>query len=395
MIEMEVYDILVIGGGINGAGLAQAAAAQGYRVKVLEEKALASGTSSRSSKLIHGGLRYLETGQFSLVHECLQERQYLLKNAPDLVQLKPFYIPVYPQTSRRPWQLRLGLTAYGLLTGLRKSARFRTIPRREWDKLGGLETGGLETVFQYWDAQTDDARLTESVMQSAVDLGADLSMPANFVSAKRTKLGWNAQFKIHRREYEIETRVIINAAGPWVNKVLDKFQSPVTKLAVDLVAGTHLVLPGDTGDGIFYVEAPQDGRAVFVMPWYKRLMVGTTERIYEGDPRKIKPIAAETQYLLDVLAHYFPKYRKASARKIVESFAGARVLPKSDSSAFNRPRDTLFHPDQSHKPSLITLYGGKLTAYRATAERALVLVKGTLPGRRRVADTRQIHLNPV
>src|ERR1700727_3174361 len=161
---MKEYDVVIIGGGIHGAGVLQAAVAAGNSTLLIERQALPAGPSSRSSKLIHGGLRYLESGQFSLVRESLRERAVHLKIAPDLVELKPFFIPVYPDTRRRPWQLKVGLWVYALLGGFDASTRFGTVPRREWSSLDGLETDGLEAVIRYHDAQTDDASLTRAVV---------------------------------------------------------------------------------------------------------------------------------------------------------------------------------------------------------------------------------------
>ena len=163
------YDLVVIGAGIHGVGVAQAAAAAGYSVLVLEQTGIASATSCRSSKLIHGGLRYLESGQLNLVRESLRERDILLRIAPQLVQLVPFYIPVYRHTARRPWQIRAGLALYAVLGNLRRHAWFAALPRVQWGNLDGLATENLQAVFRYQDAQTDDAALTQAVMRSAQD----------------------------------------------------------------------------------------------------------------------------------------------------------------------------------------------------------------------------------
>lgn len=387
----------MIGGGIHGAGAAQAAAAAGYSVLVLEQSALAAGTSSRSSKLIHGGLRYLESAQFNLVRECLHERALLLKNAPDLVKLKPFYIPIYPQTSRRPWQIRSGLALYAALGGLTNEARFRQIPKRDWPTLDGLELRELEKVFCYHDAQTDDAALTRAVMRSAQSLGAELAMPAEFVSGLRRPSkddGYIVRYRHNHQELVCETDLIINAAGPWSNEVLNRISPTVNKLAMELVQGTHIILEGQVTQGIYYVESPRDRRAVFVMPWQGKLMIGTTETVYHGDPAKVAPLASEEEYLRHTLGHYFPGYRHVSSKDVVSAFAGLRVLPKSIGSAFSRPRDTIFHVDNRDNPRLITLYGGKLTAYRATAERLLHQFREQLPKRKAVADTRTLALTP-
>ena len=182
---MQEYDVIVVGGGIHGAGVLQAAAAAGHSALLIEKSALASGTSSRSSKLIHGGLRYLESGQFSLVRESLQERAVNLRIAPDLVELKPFFIPIYADTRRRPWQLKLGLSMYALLGGFDTSTRFGSVPRREWAQLDGLDTRNLDAVFRYHDAQTDDAQLTRAVVDSARALGGEIGHAGEFRGAPR------------------------------------------------------------------------------------------------------------------------------------------------------------------------------------------------------------------
>jgi glycerol-3-phosphate dehydrogenase len=388
------YDLIIIGGGIHGAGIAQAAAAHGYSVLALEQSAIAAGTSSRSSKLIHGGLRYLESAQFNLVRECLHERTLLLKNAPDLVELKPFYIPVYSETSRTAWQIRAGLSLYSTLGGLSAETRFKIVPQREWARLDGLDLEDLHKVFRYYDAQTDDALLTEAVMRSAQSLGAELEMPAHFVSAERHGSRYVVRYQTESQEIECETALLINAAGPWVNEVLQQVTPKVTSLDIDLIQGTHIILEGTVNQGIYYIEAPEDRRAVFVMPWKDKLMVGTTESYFHGNPAKVIPLAKEKIYLLQTLGYYFPRYRFTTHQEIVSSFAGLRVLPKIDGSAFSRPRDTIFHTDEVQEPRLVTIYGGKLTAYRATAERLLHQFSFVLPDKQAFADTRTLPLTP-
>lgn len=384
-----MVDVLVIGGGIHGAGVAQAAAAKGYSVCLLEQNDLAAGTSSRSSKLIHGGLRYLESGQWRLVRECLFERSLLLKNAPELVQLKPFFIPVYKHTSRRPLTLSLGLAAYGLLTGWNKAARFKRVARSDWDALDGLSQQNLQAVLQYWDAQTDDALLTRAVMHSAIELGAELIMPARFQGAQWQTDHWEVNYQQGDVQKNCQARVIVNAAGPWANQVLEKFQPAAKPCAVELVQGTHLVMDGEISKGIYYVEAPQDQRAVFVMPWYGKTLLGTTEKIYHGDPAQVAPTQQEVDYLLTVLQHYFPSHSQV----VEQSFAGLRVLPASDSAAFSRPRETVFHREPVNKPRLLSIFGGKLTAYRATAEQAVNYLSPSLPAKKARADTRNLKLS--
>ena len=173
------YDIVIIGGGIHGVGVAQAAATRGYKTILLEQyDHLAEGTSSRSSKLIHGGLRYLEQFEFSLVRECLLERSYLLENAPDLVKLTPVYIPVYKNSKRSPLIIRLGLMLYALLGNFSTDTRFKKIKKSQWNQLQGINKYELQAVYQYYEAQTDDKKLTKAVMNSAQEYGADLILNA-------------------------------------------------------------------------------------------------------------------------------------------------------------------------------------------------------------------------
>ena len=224
-------DVIVIGAGIHGAGVAQAAAAAGYSVQVLEKTGIACATSCRSSKLIHGGLRYLESGQFGLVRECLRERDILLRIAPALVRLVPFHIPVYRATRRRPWKIRAGLSLYALLNRLQRPAWFTALPRRDWELLDGLATEDLQTVFRYHDAQTDDAALTRAVMHSAQILGAELICPGEFLGAQRTRQGYVVRYRTPQGEVECIGAALVNAAGPWAKAALARI-SPALPPAV-------------------------------------------------------------------------------------------------------------------------------------------------------------------
>jgi glycerol-3-phosphate dehydrogenase len=165
--------------------------------------------------------------------------------------------------------------------------------------------------------------------------------------------------------------VLVNAAGPWADRVARLITPAISVPALECVQGTHLVLPGTVERGIYYLESPHDGRAVFVMPWKGQLMVGTTETRYEGDPALVAPTAAETHYLLGVLKHYFPRWRAVAESDLIESFAGLRVLPAGPDRAFSRSRETQLIPDRPSKPRVLSIYGGKLTTWRAVSQRAL------------------------
>ena len=360
------YDIAVIGGGIQGAGVAQAAADAGYSVVVFEQTGLASGTSSKSSKLIHGGLRYLESGQFKLVRKTILEREKLIKLFPDLVKPIQFFIPIYKNTTRSAWQIRIGLFLYQLLGGFKKYTRFKKININK-HPFNSLKENNLLAMFQYYDAQTDDAVLTKRVMGLAETLGAKLLCPAEVVDLLFTGAGY--QIEIKESAEKINAKFIINVAGPWVNKVLDTVRGvAVNKMLCDFVQGTHIIIDAEEPQGIIYVEAPQDKRAVFIMPWKGKTLVGTTEKDFIGDPADVEPSKEEIEYLKEVYSHYM----NIKTITVLDSFAGLRVLPKSEGSFFMRPRDTFIFDSAKN---LITLYGGKLTGYRVTAKSVLKKVK--------------------
>lgn len=381
------YDLVVVGGGINGVGVAQAAAASGYSVLLLEREAIACGTSSRSSKLIHGGLRYLESFEINLVREALHERRLLLELAPDLVRLVPFHLPIYAHTKRRPGYVRAGLTLYALLAR-DAGSRFESLSPAAWTDLDGLDTRGLQTVFRYYDAQTDDAALTRAVMRSALGLGASLACPARFIAAKREPTGYRVHYD-DGASRECRATILVNAAGPWVEEVAASIQPAIPAVPIDLVQGSHVVLEGGVTKGCYYVEA-SDRRAVFVMPWAGHSLVGTTEAPFSGDPGQAKPQPAEIDYLRATFARHFP----GKSDTLLSAFAGVRVLPRDEASLFSRSREVRVVVDDQHQPHLVTLYGGKLTAYRRTAAKVMRRAHRTLGIRHRRADTAKLHLVP-
>lgn len=360
---MKMYDVVIVGAGIHGAGVAQAAAACGLQVLMVERNSSAGlETSSASSKLIHGGLRYLETGQLRLVFECLRERRLLRRIAPHLVRLQPFYLPVYRHSSRSPMRIRLGLLLYRLLGGQIGGDR----PGEMRQNIGLLEKD-LLAVFSYIDAQTDDTALTQAVMQSAINHGAETRFGATLASASANERGY---YTVALQDGEQMTcRVVVNAAGPWANLVAERIEgAPVVDL--DWVQGTHIEIDAPALPGCFYVEAPRDRRAVFILPWKGRILVGTTETCVKSPGPQATP--EEIAYLLATFNFYFPEYG-ATATDIKNVFAGIRVLPRQHggSSPHRRSRETVIAEATLGDCRYLGIYGGKLTSYRATAEKVL------------------------
>jgi len=388
MVDNQDYDIVIIGAGIQGAGVAQAAAACGYKTLVIEKFPQAGmGTSCKSSKLIHGGLRYLESGQFKLVKECLSERKTLLKNAPELVKLIAFYIPVYKNSLRPAWLIWIGLFIYSIFS-LKKFTRLKN---NEWPTLDGLKLNNIKAIFKYYDAQTDDQKLTRAVIHSAEKLGAAILYDADFIKSSAQKNTHHLSYKKNQQLHSVNCRCIVNCTGPWVKSTQEKISPLLKTPPIELVAGTHIIINKTISRGVYYLEAA-DKRAVFVMPWKNdTTLIGTTERVFTEDADNISPTEDEKNYLLQTYNRYFKA--TASDENITESFAGLRVLPVSDQSAFNKSRESLIIHNAS-SPGLITLIGGKLTAYRAGSEDVLHQIKKLLgaPENARNGNTRDIPL---
>ncbi len=357
----KCYDVLIIGAGIQGVGIAQACALQGWKVALLEKaEEVATGTSSKSSKLIHGGLRYLETLQFSLVKECLRERRILCEIAPELVKLQSFYLPIYKNNSRHAWTISLGLSLYSLLSSKEQDSDFY---KHSIDKASelGLSSQNLSSLFEYYDAQTDDRLLTRAVADSAIDHGAE------FMFKQQVK-----QIKKHNDLYYVQTdknkniscRFLINAGGPWINKIAELCSPPIPTIPIAWVKGSHIVINKPAPQHCFYVESPSDQRPVFILPWYGKLLIGTTESKFSDDPDELSCNEQETDYLLSIANHYLPSLN-ANKKDVCDSFAGLRVLPSDNKNANKKARDTQIIVGENY----FAVYGGKLTAYRTTAEK--------------------------
>ncbi|MGL5395086.1 MAG: glycerol-3-phosphate dehydrogenase/oxidase [Shewanella sp.] len=390
---MSSYDIAIIGGGISGVGIAQYAAAAGYSTLLIEKGEIGGQTSANSSKLIHGGLRYLESGQINLVRKSLLERRNLLDLAPSLVKPVPFYIPVYQDSQRNPLTIRAGLSLYALLSEFDPLGRFVSIPAVHWHRFKGLKLSGLKAVFQYWDAQTDDKLLTQAVARSAQALGAHIYVEAEFLQLNHLKEHIELSFRHCGEVQQIETKLVINAAGPWVNQVLAHVDPPLAGVEIDWVQGAHLLLDLPAPEGILYLESCFDKRVIFVMPWYGQMLIGTTETVLASIDTPPQVTESETQYLLGIYRHYFPLSPSIDElkAKIVQTYCGVRVLPKQASSAFERPRDTLMQTSVSH-PRLLSLYGGKLTTFRSTSAEVIEWIEQKLGKRPPIADVDSLRL---
>lgn len=359
------HDLLIVGGGINGSAIAREAALLGLSVLLVERDDLAQHTSSASSKLIHGGLRYLEYREFGLVREALQERERLIRAAPHLIHPMAFVLP--HEHAVRPWWLvRAGLYLYDALalgTTLPRSRRLRARDGAYRAPLAGVAKG-----FVYYDAFVDDARLTLANAIDAHDAGAEIATRTALLAARRKDDHWRATLSDGRI---ITARAIVNAAGPWVGDLFAKV-GVTTTAHVRLVKGSHIVVPKLYDGDHAYILQQADGRIVFAIPWLRDYTaIGTTD-IPVDRPEDARIDAAEIAYLCDATNHYFD--RQIAPADVVDSWSGVRPLfddGASDAKAVTR--DYVLELDDSG-PALLSVFGGKITTARHLAEDALAKI---------------------
>ena len=332
------YDIAIIGGGINGCGIARDAAGRGLSVYLCEMGDLAGGTSSRSTKLIHGGLRYLEFFDFRLVREALREREVLWRLAPHVVRPLRFVLP-YRRGLRPAWLLRTGLFVYDHLGGRRLLPPARTIDLTRDAAGGPLKPGLFSTGFEYSDCRVDDARLVVLNARDAADRGATIRTRHRAVAAIAREAAWEVTVEdvVSGARETIAARTLVNAAGPWVDETLASCLSHVGRERVRLVQGSHIVVPALFDHDRAYLFQNPDGRIVFAIPYQgAHTLIGTTERDFAGDPAQAAATADEIAYLCEAASEYFA--RKVAPVDVEWSFSGVRPSMTITSATPRRPR---------------------------------------------------------
>ncbi len=367
------FDLCVIGGGINGAGIARDAAGRGLSVLLVEAKDLASGTSSASTKLIHGGLRYLEYYDFKLVRESLKEREVLLSLAPHIIWPMDFVLPHTP-AQRSGWMIRMGLFLYDHLASRKvlKGSRALSLAGHDFKK---VYTKG----FQYSDCWADDSRLVVLNAIDAAEKGATILTRHVCTQIKDHGAFWsvNVRDEKSKSEHEIKAAMVINAAGPWVGKVIADSglggEGCSGAPLVRLVKGSHIIVERIHEGEQAYILQQSDNRIVFVIPYEGHFtLIGTTEEDYKSDPRHAMISDVETGYLIDAHNAYFEK--TISKENVLWSYSGVRPLfddGHSDEGATSVSRDFKLHVHADHKAPMISVFGGKLTTYRVLAECAV------------------------
>jgi len=370
------YDLAVVGGGINGAGIAADAAGRGLSVFLCEKDDLAQHTSSASSKLIHGGLRYLEHYEFRLVREALAEREVLLAKAPHIVKPLRFILPHQPHL-RPAWMIRAGLFLYDHLGKREKLPGSHGLRFNASSPL----KAELSRGFEYSDCWVDDARLVVLNAMAAREQGAQVQTHTRCVSARRSKGLWRVQLeRADGSRYAIRARALVNAAGPWVARFIQDDLKQKSPYGIRLIQGSHLIVPRLFEGERAYILQNEDRRIVFAIPYLERFtLIGTTDREYRGDPAKVAITEAETNYLLAVVNAHFKK--QLSHADILHTYAGVRPLCDDESdepSAITRDYTLALSAHPGEAP-LLSVFGGKLTTYRKLAESALTQLAPYFP----------------
>lgn len=378
MVRASRYDVVVIGAGINGAGIARDAAMRGLKVLLIDKGEPGAGTTSASTRLIHGGLRYLEHFEFGLVYESLRERETLLRIAPHLVKPLAITIPIYKQNKRGWLTIRAGMVLYDLLSWNKSLPHHRMLsPAETVKRWPGLNPEGLLGSALYNDAQVEfPERLVVENVRSAVEFGAEVLTHTRVTGfAVEDGKVFSVEFVSENDQKQCaEPAVVINAAGPWIDQVLDRVPLESPKL-IGGTKGSHLVVPPFPGApaNAIYLEARSDGRPIFIIPWNQRYLIGTTDVRFEGDPDHVRCEPWEIDYLLSETNLALPGAH-LTLDNILYTYSGVRPLPVTgdkDEQSITRRHFIREHP---RLPNLLSIVGGKLTTYRSLAEECVDLI---------------------
>jgi len=365
-LASESFDVLVVGGGIVGSGVARDAALRGLRVALVDQQDFAAGTSSRSTRLLHGGLRYLAQGEIGLVREASLEKKILLRIAPHLGQPLGFVFPAYRGEGPPLWQLRIGVKLYDLLCGGGNFEPCRGFSRDQTRTLlPGLKADSLRGAVRYFDALTNDARLVLDTLRSAARHGAVLANHTRLTGANPVADGWECQLTPNdpsEAPFTLRTRTLVNATGPWADRM------PYGSVKLRLTKGVHLVVDRHRLPVPDAVVVTEGKRILFVIPWGERVILGTTDTDYAGDPAAVATEPADITYILQSVNEFFPTAALVPG-DIISTWAGLRPLvanPDGSPSDISRA-----HEICSPRPGWWDITGGKLTTYRLMAEQAV------------------------
>jgi glycerol-3-phosphate dehydrogenase len=394
----EPYELIIIGGGITGAGVVRDAVLRGMRTLLLEKNDFASGTSSKSSKLVHGGLRYLKMYEFGLTRESCQERNLLTNLNPHLIKPIPFMLPIYEGDKEGPFLVRCGMWLYEILSGFRNYKRHRMLnPKRTLEQIPSLRDSGLRGSALYYDAAVDDVRLTLETLKSAVEQGADVlnyTSVTEMIKENGKVVGVRFVDSLTGQSHDAYGTVVINATGVWVDEIRAMDGKKERELRPS--KGIHVVVPADRIQQSATLAFPsvQDRRLMFAIPWGNVTLIGTTDTFFDGSVDTVQSDDIDVKYVLDATNHIFPN-ANLTEDDIIACFAGLRPLiaPRGDegnASAVSREHQ-IFEDDSG----LLSIAGGKLTTYRRMARSLVDLSVKRLPAERRKTVGRCITDTPL
>lgn len=382
------FDIFVIGGGVNGAAILRDAAGRGYKCGLAEMGDFGSATSSSSTKLLHGGLRYLESYQFRLVKESLRERDLLLNLMPHISWPLQFILP-HNKNLRPYWILRLGLYIYDFLAGSTKLPKSKSIDLRN-HPAGKFLQQSYKRALAYTDCWVEDSRLALLNILDAEKRGAKAFSYSKVTNIQQKNGQWIVSVKSKERSFEIKTKVLINTMGPWVNSFDQLDNNKKNQSMVRLVKGSHIVVKKLFNHDSAYIFQGKDGRIIFSIPYEKDFtLIGTTE-VEHNEGIEVKCSDEEKKYLCDFASNYFQK--KITVKDIIWDFSGVRALYENKTvEARNASRDYTFEVEEKQGSILLTVYGGKITTHRKLAEKAVSKITSLLKLNRKEWTSRQ-HL---
>ena len=359
-------DVIILGAGINGCGIARELAMNGIAVTVIDKSTIGSGTSSKSSRLIHGGLRYLETMQFKLVHEALLDRQELLKIYPDLVKMKSFYIPIYKPSPRPAWMIWIGLKFYDILSARRKQHKSRVISRDNFSvHAASFKQEGLKAVLHYYDAKTNDLQLTQRVAQDAIDNSAQY-YEKTFISSISKD---NEIFTVESNSSIFKAPILINATGPWIDEVNKRFSFPAN-FSIRKISGIHITINGLLTNDLMFMQTKQK-RIFFVIPepTNNQTIIGTTEREEIDNIDNITVNEHDINYLIENINNYLKPGFQILRQNVKDAWIGVRPLVAEAENPTNLSREYELDIHKFGEATLLHVFGGKLTTYLSLARK--------------------------
>jgi len=359
-------EVIILGAGINGCGIARELAMRGKTVAVIDKSTIGSGTSSKSSRLIHGGLRYLETLQFKLVHEALMDRHELLRIYPNLVKMRSFYIPIYKPSPRPAWMIWFGLKFYDLLSGKGKQHHSRIVPKNQFHiHAASFKPDGLKAVFHYYDGKTNDLQLTQRVAQDAIGNGASFyeNTYISFITNNKDC------FTVRTSQGDFSAPVLINATGPWIDEVNSKFKLPA-KFSIRKISGIHITVNGLLTNDLMFMQTKQK-RIFFIIPEpnNNQTLIGTTEREETDQVDNIKINEEDILYLIENINNYLKPEFQILRQNVKNAFIGVRPLVAEAENPTNLSREYELDKHTFGNTTLLHVFGGKLTTYLSLARK--------------------------